>query len=285
MEKHVRTSKPILSTIILSVGFAFLLVASVHAQDTIESYYQDNCKACHNIGGGDGAGPDLLDLDKRRDQDWVARFLKNPAEMVKTDDDARRMKEKFGMVMQTPPNLSDERITALWELIKRESANPASQFRAVEMSERPFTEEDVALGHQLFTGEVGLQSGGPACIACHTVTGLDSMGGGQLGPDLTKIYEERGGRSGLGQWLTAPATPVMKVNFQDHPLDAEAEILPMLAFLESVNGNARKGSSRLVFVLLAFLVTGGFLALADVVWRKRFRGVRKNLVRTKGAKE
>src|SRR5690349_6939289 len=47
-------------------------------------------------------------------------------------------------------------------------------------------------GRHLFTGTVHFKNGGPACVACHNVAGLDFPGGGNMGPDLTGAYAKLG---------------------------------------------------------------------------------------------
>ncbi len=42
-------------------------------------------------------------------------------------------------------------------------------------------------GRKLFTGETSFSSGGPPGMSCHNV-GVGALGGGSLGPDLTKVW-------------------------------------------------------------------------------------------------
>lgn len=50
-------------------------------------YYQQNCKSCHTIGGGDTVGPDLAGLSKRRKVEWVVKFVNYPEGMINGDAD------------------------------------------------------------------------------------------------------------------------------------------------------------------------------------------------------
>jgi nitrite reductase (NO-forming) len=61
--------------------------------------FESKCLACHTIGGGDRAGPDLHDVTKRRSEQWLARWLKSPEEMLKTDADAKAMLGKYKLPM------------------------------------------------------------------------------------------------------------------------------------------------------------------------------------------
>jgi len=164
-------------------------------------------------------------------------------------------------------------------MIEAESALEKSQFEGVKFSDRPFTAADVDLGHRLFTGTQRLKNGGPPCMSCHTVRGLTLLGGGRLGVDLTKVSERIGGRKPLSAWLVSPATVTMQPVFKRHPLEAE-EILPLVAYFEDAARQA--GDDNSVAPLTFFLMgLGGMvlvLGLFDVLWKNRFRAVRRPMV-------
>ena len=44
--------------------------------------FESKCLACHSIAGGDKLGPDLYGVTKRRDDAWLARWLKSPEQML-----------------------------------------------------------------------------------------------------------------------------------------------------------------------------------------------------------
>lgn len=71
--------------------------------------FESKCLACHSIAGGDKLGPDLYGVSKRRDDAWLARWLKSPEQMLQGDPAAKAMLDKFKIAM---PNqgLSDEEI-------------------------------------------------------------------------------------------------------------------------------------------------------------------------------
>ncbi|MGI9025994.1 MAG: multicopper oxidase domain-containing protein [Burkholderiaceae bacterium] len=71
--------------------------------------FESKCLACHSIAGGDKRGPDLYGVSKRHDDAWLARWLKAPEEMLKSDPVAKALLEKYKIAM---PNqgLSDEEI-------------------------------------------------------------------------------------------------------------------------------------------------------------------------------
>lgn len=238
--------------------------------------------SCHTIGGGRLTGPDLKDVERRRDRAWLVRFLQNPKRLIDAGDPyaVQLFQEARGVVMPTLPGMNPARAEALLDMIARESALERSQFAGLVIPDTPFSAEDVAQGRALFSGQAGLQQGGPACMGCHTTAGVPGLGGGRLGPDLTLAYERLGGRKGLATWLSAPATNTMQALFVQRAL-APQEALALTAYLEDV---ARKGGKARAEAALEFFLLGlgvGVLGLwvFGMVWRFRFRAVRQPLVR------
>jgi mono/diheme cytochrome c family protein len=188
-----------------------------------------------------------------------------------------------------PPiaGMTRARAATLLDLITAESALPESEFAGLDIGDEPFSALDIERGRQLFEGRTGLANGGPPCLSCHTSGSLGGLGGGRLGPDLTRVYERLQGRKALASWLLAPATQMMRPVYANSRLKNE-EILPLVAFLEDEarRGTEGRGSEDPGTIQITFLLLGlagaalGFVA-ADGIWRGRFRDVRKPLVRGK----
>jgi mono/diheme cytochrome c family protein len=270
-----------LGAAVIAVGAAILCARPVAAQETAV-FFRQNCASCHTIGGGRLVGPDLKDVTGRKERDWLLRFIGNPKSVLDSGDPyALRLREEArGAVMPPIAGMNPDRAQALLGLIEAESKLPKSQFIGLSITDEPFKPEDIRRGLDLFTGRRRLANGGAPCLSCHTVAGLGGLSGGQLGPDLTKVYERMQGRKNLAAWLQAPATPTMQPVFSVRPLVNE-EILPLVAWLENETrtGGAPEASPRVAFLLLGL---GGAIAgfvLADVVWRGRFRAVRRPLVK------
>lgn len=251
--------------------------APAHAQEAAE-FYKQNCASCHSIGGGRLTGPDLKDVTKRKDREWLANFITNPKAVIDSGDPytQQMVQEARGVIMPTLFGLTRDRIESLLNLIEAESKLPRSQFAGVQVSSRPLTAADVAHGRDLFMGRERLQNGGAACLSCHSVRGVGALGGGKLGPDLTRVFERMQDRKQLAAWLSAPATPTMLPIFKKHPLQPE-EVLALVAFFEqsAKEGHDDDSPSALRFFLLGLAGAGAGLAVFDAIWRRRFRGVRR----------
>ncbi len=261
------------------VSAVLLVPVALGAQEAAD-FFQQNCVSCHTIGGGRLTGPDLKNVTQRKDREWLTRFIVDPKAVIDSGDPyAQQIVEGArGVVMPTVPGLTPETAASLLDLIEEESKLPESQFKGLQITDRPFTQREIELGKQMFTGERGLASGVPACISCHTMKGLGGLGGGRLAPDLTRVFERLQGRQALGAWLAAPATPTMGPLFRRHPLGQD-EILPLIAYFED---SARQGGQDTSVALLNFFflaLGGAVVALIsfDAIWKWRFRAVRAPL--------
>lgn len=261
------------------LGF-ILSISSVHAQQASD-FFQQNCTSCHTIGGGRLTGPDLKDVSKQKDRAWLEHFVQGPKAVIDAGDPfaLQLQQDARGVVMPTVPGMTPQMAKALLDLIEAESALPKSRFAGVSISDRPFTTHDLATGMALFTGTQKLSSGGPPCISCHTLGTLGALGGGRLGPDLTRVYERLGGRKAAGAWLAAPGTSTMQSVFRQQPLQSE-EILPLLSVFEDASHRSSPADTgaELNFFVLSFLGAGLCLALMGWVWQGRLRSVRRTMV-------
>ena len=257
-----------------------VIASGAFAQEAAEFFHR-NCKSCHTIGGGRLVGPDLKDVTKRKDAEWLKRFVQNPKAMLDSGDPyaLQLRQDARGIVMPTIPGLSPIMAEELLEMITRESQSSITRFAGAGVSDRPFTSADLQTGAAVFDGTRRLSAGGPPCISCHTLGTLHGMGGGRLGPDLTLVYERLGGRKSVGAWLSAPGASTMQAVFRQHPLQSD-EILPLLAVFENASQKAQPANSgsEINFFLAGFAGLCVGLAMMGWVWRGRFRNVRRSLV-------
>ena len=264
----------------LAISVLLALASHGFAQSPA-AYFKQNCASCHTIGGGRLTGPDLKDVAKRKDRAWLTRFIVDPTAMLASGDAYARklLEEARNVPMPAIAGMTKARASDLLDLIDAESKLEKSQFVGLQLPDRPLTDEDIALGREIFLGSVRLENGGAACISCHTTGGMTWLGGGQLGPDLTKVFERYENRKTLGAWLSAPATETMLPTFREHPLDAE-EILPLIAYFQDEARQSEEDMAprALVFILLGLAGAVAGLVVFNNVWDKRFRSVRRALV-------
>jgi mono/diheme cytochrome c family protein len=235
------------------------------------------CAGCHSIGGGALTGPDLKDVTRRKDRDWLVHLLLNPKGVLSSGDPYARqlLAASRGVVMPYTFGMTRERAEAVLDFIEAESTKDKSRFAALPFPDRPFTPEDVDRGRELFLGHRQLANGGPSCIACHAVYG-SGVEGGRLGPDLTKVYDRVGGRTALIAHLWAPATPTMLPAYQQHGLES-AEVLSLVAYLEETDRKGVEEASPLPLKFLLLGLGGSVLGLVSLtaVWGSRSRPRRR----------
>ena len=278
MARARRPTRPIL---LPGVALILTLIPSeAFSQDTPD-YYRQNCMNCHTIGGGRLTGPDLKDVTKRKDAEWLIAFMQNPRAVIDSGDAyaAKMVEESRGVIMPNVPGMTRYRAEQILKLIEAESQLEKSQFQGIRISDKPFTESDRIAGREIFLGKTPLANGGTACIACHSMYDLPALGGGRLGPDLTRVYERLKGRQSLSAWLMAPATETMQPIFKNQPLEAE-EIHALTAYFDAAAQHAEADASvnRVAFLLWGLALAAATIFGFDAIWKKRFHGVRQPLV-------
>ena len=147
---------------------------SVNAQDAAK-FFEENCTACHTIGSGPIAGPDLKGVTQRKDRKWLTGFLRNPEAVIKSGDPyAKQLFDgASGVVMPTFPEMTPELASALLDFIEGKSKSaepkpkePAAPQSAGNQEAAKFFDEN--------------------CTVCHTI------GSGPLaGPDLKGVTQRR----------------------------------------------------------------------------------------------
>jgi len=244
----------------------------VRGQDAA-TFFRANCYSCHTIGGGRVTGPDLKDVTQRKPRPWLVNFLQNPKDVIDAGDPyaAQLLKEARGVIMPKVPGMSTALADNLLDLIEKESRLEQSNFPGLQVSDQPISPQEIEKGRLLFTGAARLENSGPACHNCHSTDGLPGLGGGRMGPDLTKVFERLGGRKALSTWLLSPATPTMSTIFRNRPF-GQTDIPLLSAYLEdqakraSVNEPTQQ---RAGILLLATVGAAGAFVGLGVIWRTR----------------
>lgn len=104
--------------IFLAITPIFLSINSTSGAESGEQIFQNKgCVACHTIGKGKLTGPDLLGVTKRRDEEWIRKWLQSPETMILNDPIAKELLKEYFVPM---PNqgLSDEQIESLIEFFE-----------------------------------------------------------------------------------------------------------------------------------------------------------------------
>lgn len=236
-------------------------------------YFEKKCSSCHSIGGGDDVGPDLKDISKRREKAWLAKFVRESQAVINSGDPvANELFNKFKRKVMPDQELSDDELNTLFAFI-----DSGGQGGAVAKKMRSALEAntyDIQKGEELFTGKVKFVNGGTACLSCHSAGSAGVLGGGTLGPDLTKAFASYGD-NGLSKVITNIAFPSMQEMYKDKAL-TEQEVFSIKAFLFDTDrkGIVDRGHSKKFFFLgfIGFLLALGFL---DLVFRDRRKKTRR----------
>lgn len=134
----------------------------------------------------------------------------------------------------------------------------------------------VGAGESLFRGTTRFANGGPACAACHHVSGLPFPGGGTMGPDLTHEYSKVGA-VGLQGSLQTLFFPTMTPLFANRPLTTD-EQNQLFAFLQNADKKRMAGTPTTVFSVIALIGCALLIIVTWLLGRKRIRSVRKAML-------
>jgi len=101
-----------------------------------EKLFKANCTACHAINEKI-VGPALKDVHKRRNPEWLLKWVKNSQALVKAGDPTAvaLFKENNESVMTSFEQLSDSEVKSILEYVQKESEQPAQAATASTSSE------------------------------------------------------------------------------------------------------------------------------------------------------
>ena len=232
--------------------------------------FEKQCTPCHSIGGGVVVGPDLAAVTERRDEAWLARWISGPDKMLAAGDPtATSLLEEYNNVAMPNLELSPAQVDDLIAFLRNpEGSGPATAAPTLPAG-------DAARGKELFTGALALQSGGPACMSCHTTANAGPLGGGTLGPDLTHVYQ-RYGEAGLPTTLQNLPFPTMQGIFGNKPL-ADQEAADLYAYFVQTDQATTAGRDA-TFVVIGLVAFALLILSSQLIWRKRLKAVRKPLL-------
>jgi nitrite reductase (NO-forming)/hydroxylamine reductase len=182
-------AKALARTIILS---ALTLAVSMPAgaltkkEEAGKQIYEQACLACHSIGQGPRVGPDLKDVNKRREHDWLVRWMLDPLNMIQSDPIAKKLLAEWNNVPMSDPNLDRGQIEQVLAYI-----SAASGMAAVEAGEG----KPVALADDEFKQAEQIYF--DRCSGCHGVLRV-----GATGPNIQPKRTKQIGTQGIKLALT-----------------------------------------------------------------------------------
>ena len=234
--------------------------------DQGQETFQTLCSACHTIGGGALVGPDLNGIDERRSEAWIISFVQNSQQMVEAGDpDAVAVFEEYNRIPMPDQPLSDQEVLAILDYVRgtATTGEPPPE-------REPATEEQIALGRDLFQGKARFTNNGATCNSCHEVRSADVIGGGLLAPELTAVVS-RVGAPGVWAMIRRPPFPLMAKAYAERPL-TDDEVTALVAFLERADAEQDIYQPRAYGISLFFagiVGTALLLGLYTLIWRKR----------------
>jgi len=250
--------------------------AAARADDG-STIFATKCAACHTIGKGKTVGPDLKGITTTEDPAWLAKWISAPSVLIKAGDPtATRLVKQYPLQMPDL-GLSAPDVSAVLAYIAQQSGSTAKTTKGSVVPVAALPAGDAAAGRELFVGGARLHNGGPACMACHSISGIGALGGGTLGPDLTDAYRKYGGDAGLESFLASVPTPTMSAVWTKNPLTPQ-EIANLAAFVKEGAVSERPLDAIAKLALMGGLALVILILIAATYWRRRLLGVRIPLV-------
>lgn len=231
-----------------------------------ERIFKQKCASCHTIGGGNLVGPDLKGVTLLRDAAWLTTWIKEPDKVLASGDPiATQILADFNNIPMPNMALSDADVTAVMTYLQHMDGTSPAMAEPTQAAisppestapdqpsnntqQAPTLNGNSFYGERIFNGEISLQNGGIACIACHTVEGNGPIGGGSLGPNLTHVYS-RYGPDGLAAALGSLPFPTMQGVYTDKPLSA-SEQADLLAFFASADQMSETPNQKYFWLVL-----------------------------------
>src|SRR5690606_32199350 len=113
--------------VFLCLAFVLTFSTMSFAQDVAKGkeLFNSQCAACHKLDGN-STGPALRGVAERRSADWLHKWIKNSADLIKSGDaEAVKLFNDWNKVpMNAFPNLSDEDIDNILAYTSEEKAAP-----------------------------------------------------------------------------------------------------------------------------------------------------------------
>ena len=254
------------------VVLAFLTF-SISKADEGQDLFSKLCTPCHTIGKGRLVGPDLKNISEKRTEDWLVPYIQSSQTVIKSGDDAAvAVFNEYNSLLMPDQPLNVSQTKNVISYIRAASSGSTENLVQEETTDLldNTTEDNVAEGLLLFSGEKRLTNGGPSCISCHKVKDDRIFSSGTLAKELSETYEIMGS-AGVSAILKNPPFPVMGVTYKNTTL-TEEEILNLTAYLRSVSENRiyqHPFDFGITFIIIGVLVFVSLMISIMVLYFKR----------------
>ena len=238
------------------------------------------CAACHSIGGGKQAGPDLKGISKRRTKEWIVKFIQSPLGMQKSGDaDAVAIFKEFNNFPMPDNALTAAQIGQIIDHVDGGSADGkaidpvvAAAQQRVDAILKGNSPQNIQAGNDLFNGNTRFANGGVSCASCHSASLLNVSRGGILAKDLTKAYSRLGGFSGMKGIIQSAPFPSMNQSYKNSPVTEDEMAYVGLYLKYTDEQNAVEPVTSSVWFLHGGCTLAILLLIAiAVLWFKRKR--------------
>lgn len=271
---------PIAITVVAGIWSTLPAAADTADAQAGKQLFEQKCVACHTLGKGDLVGPDLAGVTGKVPRAWLERWIRAPDVMIAGKDPrAMSLLREFHEVPMPNQGLDATGVAAILAYLETVAPNTeGSSGVSRAAASAPAVAGSPEIGKELFMGAARFRNGGPPCMACHSVSGIGALGGGQLGPDLTDVISRYGGPAALMAFVGGSPTPTMNAVWARTPLTAE-ERASVVAFLAEATVNRRPQQAIWQLAGLSLLGVALLLAAAGWLWRQRTAdGVRRPMI-------
>ncbi len=253
--------------------------ATDQSREKGRAIFQEKCAACHTIGQGDRAGPDLKGITSIREHDWLTRWLLAPDKMIAEKDPIiAELFKKYNNIPMPNQGFTETEVAALLAYLGA-SAEAGYKPAGPPAAAPVMPSGDAAVGNNLFSGNIRFQNGAPPCIACHNFAGVGALGGGAMGPDITLAYNKFG-QEGIISALATMPFPTMNVIYKQRPLTPEEQAHLGVFIKAKAAGESQRPNQVWAWMMAMAVVGAGLLfVLGHIIWQGRLNGVRRPLVR------
>jgi len=269
--------------------FFLMCIISIFSSKSIAQFegeilFIQICRACHTVGEGRLVGPDLINVTKRRTEEWLISFIKSSQAKIKSGDpDAVALFNEYNQIIMPDQNLNDGQIRNILNYIagikvdKTKTFSEAEQFKLQNsggLNLGVLRAEDFVQARKLFSGDIRLINNGPACISCHNVVDDNLISGGLLAKDLTTAYSRLGGEMAVNSIITNPPFPVMAAAYAKHTITKDEAFL-LTAYLYKANKDSifqwTQKNYQSTFLKNGLITAVALFATSGILWWNRKR--------------